>query len=351
VKKVPTIREIAAQAGVSRTTVSLALRNSPLISDETKATVVRIAGEQGYKSDPLVASLMARLRVSRVQRGAEKIAFLTLWPNQKQRAEGVANDYSYSLFDEGIRSRAEQLGYEVEEFSARELGITYSRLSRILYTRGIRGVIVAPLWRPHGHITLDWQHFSTATLTYTVTKPEMHRVTHSHFGGMQMALRHAKRLGYQRPGFATALDQNERVWRLWEGSYLANRFSSRGIIPPLLPKAITAENLRKWMTRYEPDVVISNQLTLLELLVDQGYSVPRDVGYISLDLGAGSFREFKSLAGIDQMPRLQGETTAEIVIKQMQNNQFGLPRDPQTIQLSGAWRDGDTVRMVKRPSA
>lgn len=338
------MRELAAKCGCSRTTVSLALRNSPLISQKTKDRILKTAAEAGYRSDPLVASLMARLRVSRAHRDTEKIAYLTPWPNQKQRLEDSGRDRNYMLYTEGIRERSAQLGYEVEEFSAKELGVTLARLSTILYTRGIRGVIVAPLWRPHGHLSLDWQHFASATLTYTMTKPELHRVTHSHFDGMQMALRHLRRLGYRRPGFATQYDQNERVRRLWEGSYYAHRYCSKGNIPPFLPKVFGKDDYKKWLDRYRPDVVISNQVKALEFLLELGCSVPGDIGYCSLDLVSGSFLDFESLAGIDQMPRLQGEATAELVIKQMQNNQQGLPSAPQTLQLSGAWQDGATLR-------
>jgi len=306
--------------------------------------VLKVAAEKGYRSDPLVASLMTRLRVSRAQRESEKIAFLTPWDDRKQRQHAMKCDYNFTCFREGIWARAEQLGYDVEEFSAKELGITLARLSKILYARGIRGVIVAPLWRAHGHFSLEWQHFAAATVTYTITKPEMNRVTHSHFDGMQTALRHLKRLGYRRPGFVTARDQNERVRRAWEGSYLA--YSPTDSIPPFLPKTLELEDFRKWFERYEPDVVLSNQLMPLSFLQQLDYEIPKRVGFASLDLMPGSFLGFESLAGIDQMPRLQGEATADLLIKQMQNNQFGLPENPLTLQMVGAWRDGPTLRRI-----
>ena len=47
-KTVRTIADIARLAGVSKSTVSRALNDSPLIGDETKARIQRLAQEMGY---------------------------------------------------------------------------------------------------------------------------------------------------------------------------------------------------------------------------------------------------------------------------------------------------------------
>ncbi len=44
-----TIKDIAEKAGVSFSTVSKALRNSPLVQEKTKLKVLRIAEELGYE--------------------------------------------------------------------------------------------------------------------------------------------------------------------------------------------------------------------------------------------------------------------------------------------------------------
>lgn len=45
----PTMDDIAALAGVSKITVSRALRDSPLVTVETREKIAKIAGEQGYR--------------------------------------------------------------------------------------------------------------------------------------------------------------------------------------------------------------------------------------------------------------------------------------------------------------
>ena len=48
-----TIKDVARAAGVSPSTVSRALNDSPLIREETKARIRRIAAELGYERNEL----------------------------------------------------------------------------------------------------------------------------------------------------------------------------------------------------------------------------------------------------------------------------------------------------------
>ena len=50
-KTSPTVRQLAELAGVSRTTISLALRNHPSISLKTRERIQQLADEHGYTSD------------------------------------------------------------------------------------------------------------------------------------------------------------------------------------------------------------------------------------------------------------------------------------------------------------
>lgn len=55
-----TIKDIAKQAGVSFSTVSKALRNSPLVTDGTKKRILQIAGEMSYLPNYAARSLVSR---------------------------------------------------------------------------------------------------------------------------------------------------------------------------------------------------------------------------------------------------------------------------------------------------
>ena len=73
---IPTMRQLAALAKVSRTTISLALRNHPSIPASTRDRIQQLARQHGYRSDPLITTLMNQLRLSRKKRSVEKLAYI-----------------------------------------------------------------------------------------------------------------------------------------------------------------------------------------------------------------------------------------------------------------------------------
>src|SRR5918997_4792068 len=56
----PTIRTVAAKAGVSKSLVSLVLQNSPRVSEQRRAAVLAAMAELGYRPDPVARNLVQR---------------------------------------------------------------------------------------------------------------------------------------------------------------------------------------------------------------------------------------------------------------------------------------------------
>jgi len=339
---VPTIRQLAALTGVSRTTVSLALRNHPSLPADTRARIQKLAAAHGYKQDPLVSTLMAQLRTSRSKRSVERIAYFTTW-DTRDGWRRPGNEHNFFV---GACARAEKLGYEIEHIWAREPGITTARLSKILYTRAIRGIILAPFANPRSHITMEWKYFATAAISHTLVRPLVHRASHGHYAGMFLALRNLRHHGYRRIGFATRLEQSERVGNSWLAAFLVHQQSipEKQRIPPLLPPTpakmdIDPTIFADWFHAHKPDVVISNLATPMHLLRQMGLRVPEDVGFASLDLVNKDDPE----SGIDQQATEVGASAVDQVVSQLQNNEFGLPKYPKTVYLDGIWREGNSL--------
>ena len=105
-----TTTQIAARAGVSRTTVSFALRNNPKIPKKTADLVRAIAQQLGYRPNPRVAAVMAHIRRARAVPAGERIAFV--WVHTS-RAESARDLFLQRVFL-GAKARAEALGYSLE---------------------------------------------------------------------------------------------------------------------------------------------------------------------------------------------------------------------------------------------
>jgi DNA-binding LacI/PurR family transcriptional regulator len=90
------IKDLARAANVSHSTVSRALRNSPLINPETTARIQRIARESGYR-----ASAVARGLVTRKTRTLGVVVTTIADPFIAEVVSGIeqgANDNGYSVF-------------------------------------------------------------------------------------------------------------------------------------------------------------------------------------------------------------------------------------------------------------
>lgn len=91
----PSIKDIARQAGVSHSTVSRALRGSPLIGDETAARIRAIAKKSGY-----VPSAVARSLVSRTTRTVGVVVTTIADPFIAEVVEGIesiAYEHRYAV--------------------------------------------------------------------------------------------------------------------------------------------------------------------------------------------------------------------------------------------------------------
>src|SRR5688500_7367481 len=160
-----TVRTVAAAAGVSAMTVSLALRNHPRIPPATRLLVQKAAAKLGYRPDPVVAKLMHHLRVRRKPGFQASIAALTTVP------AGEELPYLRDIV-RSARTRAEQLGYAYEVHRIEEADKPREGLQRMLRARGVEGLILLPMAMPSPVTALlNWQEFSVVTTTHAVLEP------------------------------------------------------------------------------------------------------------------------------------------------------------------------------------
>ncbi len=100
--RISTIHDVARVAGVSKATVSRALRGLPRVSPDTRARVLRTAAELNYVASPNAASLAS----GKTGVVAVVVPFMTRWyfAELLSGAETVLRDHGYHvlLFDLGV---------------------------------------------------------------------------------------------------------------------------------------------------------------------------------------------------------------------------------------------------------
>ncbi len=336
-----TLQDIADRLGLSRSTVSLALRNDPRLSAATRSSVVEAARALGYRPNPMVSALMRQQRARRATPRFPVLAYLTAFPaREKWREWAIFRDYWA-----GAESRALQLGYRLEEFWLGQAGMDAARMSVILYTRSVVGVIVAPLPVDRGALEMDWSHFAAISIGYTLVDPPLDRVEAHLFRAMLTAVRQVRERGYRRIGLALPSYDNERADYEWVGGYEAATCGDATHLPVLLVRGDqwNIATFAAWFRETRPQVVLSIQAEVVRWLAKLGKRVPGDVGFVNLNCPSGD----GVFSGIYQNGQAVGSLALDLLAGMVERNEYGIPPLPRTHLVEGTWIEGATVRPIK----
>ncbi len=334
-----TLRDIAERLRLSRMTVSMALRDVPGVAAETRERVRRTAQEMGYRPDPVVSRAMESIRLSAHQRNPTIVGFITHGPDGEWRSVPTVSQYA-----DGIRSRAQELGMEVQVFGRGEQGMSDRRLSNILQARGIERLIVAPLPRTRvgERIDFDWERFTAITLGQSLSWPPMHRCCANHFEAAVLAYHEVARRGYRRIGLAVSRDEDQRAGGRWHGGFLkAEVDHRREPVPVFMPRDWTQMGLRDWLHAVKPDAVIGQSSLCLEWIRAEGFNVPEDFAFACVSRRPAL--RAQSVAGIRQRFEGIGGAAVSLLASSMIGNDHRPPAHPTTVEITGEWVDGITV--------
>jgi len=337
----PNQRAIAKAAGVNQATVSLALRNSPLVSQKTRERIHRIAEDLGYQPNSYVSSLMAHIRSGRPPRNRGCIALLVAAPEHSlDRIE------TYALQWKGMAERAAQLGFSTETlYVDPDAGMSLKRIDTILQAQGIRGLIfTAPNLLKISPRPLSLAHYAMASMGFSWSEMPTHRVAASHWHNVQMAFRKLQANGYRRIGMclprANAAGGPARVWKS-ACLLLQDEMPVRNRIPMFVgrPGVVPITKFRTWLQKYKPDALVSllgHEIVWLEKL---GMTPPEDIAMVCLNRPIGS-----QFSGIEENHEVLGQAAIDLVATQIMSNSHGLPPHPKLILIEGTWVDGETMR-------
>jgi LacI family transcriptional regulator len=326
--------DIARRFGCDKSTVSLALRNSPKISPRVRAKIHALSEEMGYRPDPALATL-ARQRWARHETGSG--AALAYLIETKQNPVELQRRY----FDDA-QAQARARGFHLVEFDLSAYP-SAEAAGRVLYNRGIRGLIIPQFPREAPELLgLAFDRFTLVNCSLGWLRTPFHVVAPDIFEGTRRVWQEAVARGYRRIGAAIlrhdppAVDDNSRL----AGCYTAQLelVPEKQRIPFLRTGLEDKAAFLRWLKKYKPDVVIGFIAGVREWLEEDGWRIPRDIAFACL-----TAQESSSNTGVTPQTHEIAEAAVDFLIAQMHENQWGAPKIQKMLLLEPQWHEGQTM--------
>lgn len=335
------IREIARSLGLSHTTVSEALRESPRVNIATRRRVQKAAQAAGYSPNPLAGALMSEMR--RARSGTFRGVIAILDQDGPEARPAGANRYHRELI-RGAGIRAEELGFKAETIITGNRGITEARLDSILQARGIRGLLILPIGQKVDLSGLDWRHYAGIYTDYLIEHPALHSVCSDHYRSMVFAVQRLHRLGYRRLGLVIRADHDARLLHRWEAAFHAyhQHHARKEALPPLVLPDLDRSTFMRWFKARRPDAVLCHRAEIMEWMRECGARIPETHGFCCLNVASNG----EICAGLDLQPALLGARGIELLIAALHRNECGVPEHASTTTIPAAWVDGPTLRKM-----
>ncbi|MCH6258660.1 LacI family transcriptional regulator [Puniceicoccaceae bacterium K14] len=334
-----TLRDIARESGYSKTAVWLALKDNPRIPEDTRKKIKELADSMGYKPNAAYKQMLRQVRAGKEISYRATLALVHAFdiPDPEER-----NPYHRELV-KGARSQAKALGYEIESFWAKQPNMRGKRLSQILESRGIRGIIVAPM-PTHRTLELDWEKFAAVTIGHTLTKPRLNLVEVNNQQAMALCLRNLHEKGYRKIGVVMRPDHEDirryglSVPYLWMQSQLKEEDRAEiFLIDPSDPSSFM-----DWFEAHKFEALVTTHTHVVDWLKQCGYSVPEDVGIVF----STPVYEYKNFAHVNQMPFKMGMAVVDMLDAQLNREEFGCPSNPKVAYTDVDWFDGESLRTI-----
>jgi len=209
-------------------------------------------------------------------------------------------------------------------------------------------------------LRFEWEAFSAVKIDYFPHRPELFTVTNNHLHIIRLAMQRVMEAGYKRIALVMDRGWDETVDHHWCAGFIWEQQKldpSDRIEPYLIPglqweEHVTEgnsvmkpdmlphhEELKRWLMKEKPEVIISKDQFVLPVLEELGWRVPGDVALVDL------FLENKDgqVAGVFQNHHTVGGLAVETVAAQIQHNQRGIPAVPTTSLVEGTWVAGASL--------
>lgn len=331
-----TIADLAKVAGVSKTAVSLALRNRREISVGLRQRIKTLAEDMGYRRDPCL-SLIAASRWKGIQAPPGVVIAHITMPLVDREVEGVTDEFLR------LKEYCGESGYLIEQFHLSEYR-NARHLSKTLRGRGIRGVIISQIWDDNFCDQFEWEHFAAVAVNEGYYSPPVDLYTPNYTNTLCQCWQNLLARGYRRPAVVVMREHRDNFFNFIISSTAQSLQKATLPREERIPVQFTDPNkpeaTRAWIEKYAPDVVIGFNDAQYWALRHSGYHIPSDLAFASMwrqphdpGLIAGMMIDEKELI-------FQAASRVDSLLRV---GQFGPPETTMTHRLNGKWTDGKSI--------
>ncbi len=328
-----TLADISGQTGYAKSTISIALRNDPRLPPATRQEIQEVAKRLGYRPDPSLSAIAATR-----WRRAEATSGLTLAClfDSQTPAPRVLRAYL-----DAAAERATDLGYIAARFDLRAYPNARA-LCRVLVQRGVRGVLVPPVYAPELLRDFDWSLFAGVSSGQGLWRPPYHVVNTDVFATVQIALRECLAAGYRRIGAALFIHHHsaDDDARRFGAAFLeiAHTTRERAEILPLESAPEDRAAFLDWVSQKKPEAIVALHSGAARWLRETGYRIPQDIAVVCL-----GDTPHPELAHINPQLADVGRVAVEMLDVALRHNEIGPPTRPRAVLVTPEWIPGPTL--------
>ncbi|WP_245263257.1 LacI family DNA-binding transcriptional regulator [Azorhizobium doebereinerae] len=307
-----TLNHIAAYAGVSRATVSLVLRKSPLVADETRAKVDAAMAELGYVYNRRAANLRS---------GASRTIGLVLCE---------ITTPNYAQLTSGIDDVLDGEGYVAFITNSEEDAARQRRLLVRMQEHGVDGVVLVPAEDTKAEV-FDDAH--CGNLPRVVAQRRVEGFSGDYVGpdygaGMELVTEHLIGLGHRHIGFIGGVRRIAPLAERLAGFRRAlrrHRLKSGPVVPcAVLDRADGYAAARDLLAAgdHPTALVCYNDVVafgVMLALAERGLTPGKDVAVVGCDDVAEAGLHRPALTTFTTDPRVVGREAARLLLRRVEN--------------------------------
>ena len=330
-----TLKDVAAEVGLSAQAVSMALRGLRQIPPETRERVLEAAHRLGYEADPALSALANYRTIQRrVSRKWERIVLVNDWSGPREWLKMKLNQ----RLRKALLEEAKLRGIALEEAWCGHRGEAVTKLFRRLHLRGVHGVIVAPPAQGEiGHaLQFPRQDFQIVTFGPEHLYPNYHVVQFDHYENLRMAWARIWEGGARRIGLVMRSRVGWRTGDAFLGAYLVEQSScgiSHAEIPPFFFDAQETASIAafsSWIETVRPDTILTVHPEIRAWVKSCRQTIP-----VILLITTNATE-----TGVDACPEAAARAAIELLSLEMQRALVHGTAFPLRIHIPGRWVSG-----------